>query len=282
LACNANECGGYLEDEADGKQADISDLGPYACGSADFQGAQYNIWLEGKYRRTEYSISTETLYNKSISLGIDRMITDDFLLGFMVVGEKELSETVATAIEDKGNGFLLGPYIAYRITPSLILDARLLAGSSNHDVKTAGVATGRYRRSNYFAAVRLASAMEVGTWSLIPSVELASSREKSKAYNDAIRGAIPSATFTNNYATGALLAAYNGWARAGGAVTPYIGANISSSFDNNSGGAYGSVRAGFTGVFKNGSRINIDIAYGAIGLSQVDDYQASAVFEVSF
>ncbi|MGR3292054.1 MAG: hypothetical protein ACU0C9_12785, partial [Paracoccaceae bacterium] len=79
--------------------------------------------------------------------------------------------------------------------------------------------------------------------------------------------------------TAAMLAYYQGLSLGNGNFVPYLGAEITSS-DSDSGSIFGTLRTGMALTMGNGAVLNFDYAYGAIGLSEVDDQLISLRLEI--
>ncbi len=271
------DCGDHLRDQPD--SAAVSDNGPVFVDQeySAFASARNSGWINGQARQTDDSATSEQTNALAFSIGGDRKLGERFILGGMVVGTDTTLKFKLTGIKDQANGFLAGPYFAFQLTEDWVLDGRFLIGNSDHSVQTAGVRTGKFQSSETFAALRVSGTFNTNKWRLHPSLEVANLTQNEDAYTDTIRGAIAADDTSDTFITGAVLAYYGGL----GALNPYIGLEATQSVGSGS-DFFGTFRAGVATTFGNGAILNIDYAYGAIGLANVDDQLISIRLEIPF
>jgi len=256
---------------------------PVFSGDPDlaFAESKNSFWVNGQLRTTKQSATSETRLRNAFSLGGDHRFGDKFILGLMVINSDSSLSFSSTGIEDTANGLLAGPYFAYDISDNWQIDGRLAAGNIAHSVTTGGVFTGEYGSFEGFAALRVSGKIEKNNWRLHPSLEVAALIQNDAAYIDGVRGPIAAQNTTDTFVTAALLAYYDGLSMGNGAISPYVGLEASQPMSSG-GSAFGTLRAGVAMTFGNGSILNIDYAYGAIGLNNVSDQMISLRVEIPF
>lgn len=266
-------CGDHLRDAPE-----AFDDGPIFVGNEDlaFSQANNSAWVDVAVRRTDIASLSESHETTSYSVGVDRKFGDRFVFGVMAVSSQNSVLYSLTGIEDQSNGIFAGPYFSVRLSDNVFLDGRYYLGSSDHVVATAGAQTGLYQSQNSFAALRFSADIQKGNWRILPSLELAQITQDSDAYTDSIRGLIASSVSSQTFITASALGYYSGFQN----ITPYIGMDVSS--ETGSSELSATIRTGATMVFGNGATLNLDYAYGGIGLAGTDDQQISLRFEFPF
>ena len=268
-----DDCGSHLRNGPV-----IEEQGPIFVGQEDlaFFQAKNSAWVNGDFRQTTNSNLSETRQLTAFSIGADRKFGDAFTFGAMLVSSQSTVDFGITGIQDRATGIYAGPYFSFRLSDRVFLDGRFYLGSSDHDIITGGAQTGTYQSQDSFAALRISADIDRGNWSVFPSLEFAQVKQNDAAYTDGIRGAIAAVDSSQSYFTVAALGYYNGL----DTMTPYLGMEISQDISASS--LSGTFRAGTTLGFDNGSQLNVDYAFGGIGLSGVDDQQVSFRFEFPF
>ncbi len=271
------DCGDHLRDQPD--NATTTNDGPVFIdlGDSAFTDSRQSGWISGQSRQTDDNAASEQTSALAFSIGGDRQFGERFLLGAMIVRTDTTLDFNLTGIEDQSSGFLAGPYFAFQLSEDWVLDGRFLLGTSDHTINTAGVQTGSFQGDETFGALRISGTFNTSNWRLHPSMELANLTTSEDAYTDALRGAIAASDTSETFVTAAVLAYYNGL----GALTPYVGLEATQSVGGG-GDFFGTFRAGMATTFGNGAILNIDYAYGAIGLSNVDDQLISLRVEIPF
>ena len=271
------DCGDHLRDQSDLSPA--AQDGPVFVNDEDtaFSSARFSGWISGQSRQTEQTALSEQRNILSFSVGGDRQFGDRSILGAMAVSTDTTKTFALTNIEEQAVGFLAGPYFAFLLSEDWVLDGRFLAGNANHSVLTAGVPTGSFEGFETFGALRLSGSLDMNQWLLHPSIEIANLTQSDDAYNDTLRGNIAASNTSETFVTAAVLAYHNGLE----SVTPYVGIEASSAISSG-GDLFGVFRAGVAATFGSGAIFNVDYAYGAIGLANVNDQQISLRLEIPF
>ncbi len=275
------DCGDHLRDQPE--LYPQADGGPIFVGGETlaFQEAKQGVWFSGQYRTTDFNALSENRIERSYSIGADRRFGEKFVLGVMAVSSDITYDETATGIEDQATGILWGPYFAFNLAENWVLDGRYLSGNFEHSVLTGGVFTGSYQSVERFGAIRLSGTLDRNKWRLHPSIEVANLYQNKEAHIDGLRGPIAASITSDTFITASVLAYYKGFGVGNGTLTPYIGFEASSAIDR-ADNIFGTFRAGLSQTFGNGAILNIDYAYGAIGLAGIDDQQITVRLEIPF
>ncbi len=280
-----DDCGDHLRDAADYSPIPQSDAafaqGPIFVGreNLSFSQNRQSIWINGQTRQTDMNAISEQRTLSSFSLGGDRRFGENLVLGAMVVSSNSTTNFGLTGVDDTSNGFQAGPYLAYRLSDTLVLDGRFIFGNANHTVTTGGTVTGQYQSQSGFGAVRISATFDQGNWRLHPSLEFARSFQNSDAYTDTVAGAVTANSVSDSFATAAMLAYYSGLGLGNSSISPYIGLELTTPIGN-SGSPFGAFRTGVSMTMGNGAILNFDYAHGAIGLSDTEDRLISLRLEI--
>ncbi|HHS89444.1 MAG TPA: autotransporter domain-containing protein [Rhodobacteraceae bacterium] len=271
------DCGDHLRDQP---QQDGDGIVYFGDPAQDFQVSRNEAWASAQFRLTEQTGAGETLDSTAYSLGVDRRFGDRFLLGLIATSTNTSLRRSGPDTRDRGTGFLYGAYFAVELSDNWAMDGRALTGTVNHTVETAGVQSGTYTSQELHAALRFSGEFSRNSWRFNPSIEVSTMNRNDAAYVDTISGPVSAQDTTQTFVTGTLLAYYDGLNLRGGSVTPYIGLEVSQQAGSGSPSA--TARAGLSFEFGNGGLLNIDYAYGAIGLPNVNDSMLTVQLEIPF
>ncbi len=272
------DCGEHLRDSvANSNSLDDEILFVGREGLA-FGQSQQSLWVNGQTRQINQSAISEQQTITSVAVGGDRRFGENLVLGAMAIQESKTTTYSITGVQDNQSGVQVGPYFAYRLSETLVLDGRFVFGNSDHTITTSGVASGQFQSQGGFVAVRVSGTFDRGNWRLHPSLELANAFQSNDAYVDSVSGAVAASTVSDTFATVAALAYYNGLGV--GNITPYAGLELTQPV--NRGDAFGTFRTGVSMSMNNNAVLNLDFAQGAIGLPNTTDRQISVRLEVPF
>ncbi|MEE9426967.1 MAG: autotransporter outer membrane beta-barrel domain-containing protein [Paracoccaceae bacterium] len=274
-----DDCGTHLRDAGDLSPVPVD--GPLFVGrdNSAFAQARQGVWINGQSRQTDLNSGAEQRALTSFSVGGDRRVGEGFAIGAMVVSNNLTTDFTITGIRDAESGIQAGPYFAYRLSETLILDGRIVYGVSNHTVTMAGVTTGNYESQGGYGALRVSGTYDRGNWRLHPSLEFATLFQDSEFYLDTLRGPIAAGSASDTFATASILAYYNQLSLGNGTLDPYIGLEASQPISGG-GNVFGTFRAGMAMTLGNGAILNFDFAHGAIGLSNTRDRLISLRLEI--
>ncbi len=275
-----NDCGDHLRDQQANSAFEEPETVFFGDPNLAFSEARNSGWFDAQIRTTDLNATGESRTLHTFSIGGDRRIGENFLLGVMTASTNSTTNFSASGISDSGQGVLVGPYFGFRLGESWALDGRYIFGNVDHSVDTTGVFTGQYQSRETFAALRISGLLDRENWRFHPSLEFSATARDDNAYIDGVRGPVAAASTSENFLTGAVLAYYKGLSIADGGLMPYGGLEVSQQLGN--GGPFAALRLGVSNVFGNGAIASLDYAYGAIGLANVDDQMVTVRFEIPF
>jgi outer membrane autotransporter protein len=144
----------------------------------------WNVWADGRYTGT-----SDHRYNLDIkgrggylTLGADRRVKADLVAGVSLSLEDNRSEGFGGAMVNESNGFSIGPYIGYRLTPEWSMDASLGFGRLENDNRI-DVLSGRYTTNRYSASVNTTGQYMMGEYQLRPKASVSYSYFDNGAYS---------------------------------------------------------------------------------------------------
>ena len=141
--------------------------------------------------------------------GADWVVNPGFLIGAFVqldwTREQASANTAgnggqalqgSNGLGSNGQGWMAGPYLAAKLTPNLVFDARAAVGQSNNKLvtDTAGEEAFSTDRSLLFG--RLSGYWSLGAWRFTPSIAASYYRETQKAMTTSDGVSIPSQSLT--------------------------------------------------------------------------------------
>ena len=297
LGDKLTDCGGHLPGGPDAGAAGGADSGAApnaeAFGVSDaapgtvffgdpaqaFAEARNSAWIEGQLRTTVTNSGLDENTVRSFSIGADHRFGDKLIFGLMAVSSNSREWFAASTVEDLGTGVLVGPYFALTLSDNWSLDGRVVGGRISHTVNTAGSLSAQYSGLQGFAALRFSGEYERPDWRFLPAFELASQLRQDDAYIDGVRGPVAASTRRESFATGSLLAYYDGLEAFDGSLSPYAGFELSTQLG---GGAFGVARVGLSKALAGDALLNLDYSEGALGLGGTTDRRISLRIEIPF
>ena len=101
----------------------------------------WNLWAQPYYTSISderYGLDVDTEL-ASLTLGIDRRIGDDFVLGALIAFQNSDSDGFDKNLTVESTGFNFGPYAAWRLSPQWALDATLSFGRYDNESTLVGL-----------------------------------------------------------------------------------------------------------------------------------------------
>lgn len=117
--------------------------------------------------------------------GIGRKLTPDLLVGVFAGYEYFKYNMAALSAEMKGNGGSVGPYLGWRMSPTLRFDAMLGYGRVSYSAAS-GTASGSFHGDRLFGSTGLTGTYTYGAYKLEPSASLYALWEKQNAWTDSL------------------------------------------------------------------------------------------------
>ncbi len=274
------DCGGHLPGEAPAAPDAQPETVYFGDPAQAFAEARNSAWAEAQLRTTITNSGLDKNTVTSFSLGADHRFGEKLIFGLMAVNSNSREWFGASTIEDKGAGVLIGPYFALTLSDTWSLDGRVVAGKISHTVNTAGALSAQYSGLQGFAALRFSGEYQRPDWRFLPAFELASQLRQDDAYIDGVRGPVAAATRRESFATGSLLAYYDGLNAFDGSLSPYAGLELSTQLGG--GGSFGVARVGLSKTLAGDALLNLDYSEGALGLGGTTDRRISLRIEIPF
>ena len=128
---------------------------------------QFDIWAQG---RREIYLDNGSVQGNAITsyVGADYRWHDDLLLGGMVQLDDSRRSALASPDTVTGAAFMAGPYLAYRVTPNIRLDAKAAWGTA-HDSAISGAESLYLDTNRMLTEARLSGNWGWNSWQLSQS-----------------------------------------------------------------------------------------------------------------
>ncbi|MBA70696.1 MAG: hypothetical protein CML30_17665, partial [Rhizobiales bacterium] len=132
-------------------------------------------------------------------LGVDYAINENLIIG--ALGQYDWMDDKAREVfvdagavrgaELQGNGWMVGPYTAWRVRDTLTFDALALYGQSDNRVNPLGLYSDDFETDRYILRANLTGEFSSGPWTLRPQAGVTHFGESQKAYTDSLGISIP-------------------------------------------------------------------------------------------
>jgi uncharacterized repeat protein (TIGR01451 family) len=165
--------------------------------------------------------------------GVTRRLTPDFLIG--AVGGYENFNYSSTTLNGrlKGDGWTVGGYLGWRISPGIRFDAGLARSGVSYD-GVSGTASATFPGSRWIGTAALTGMYKIALLEIEPSAKVYILWEHDNQYLDSL-GTLQSAyDFSSGRASGGAKVAYPWLFGATMTVAPYVGAYADYYFNNSS------------------------------------------------
>ncbi|WP_434715020.1 autotransporter outer membrane beta-barrel domain-containing protein (plasmid) [Rhizobium sp. YTUHZ045] len=129
-------CRDLAAEEAAARSADRSQV-PLTPGRDLPAPSLWNFWSDLQFTDISderYDRDSDTLA-RSLTMGLDRRIADNFVVGMTVSLEDSSTDTFDGTLGIDTDGFSFGPYAAYRLSKHWAIDASLTYGRYNNDIE---------------------------------------------------------------------------------------------------------------------------------------------------
>ncbi len=158
-------------------------LGADGDPAAPYLPHRFDIWVEGDYQRFDFDAALSEGHFGVVKLGIDYKVAPGLLVGIMAQYDTTSFDSSAAGLEIDGDGWMVGPYAAARLSQHVFLDGRLLWGGSDNDMESAGT-TGSFSTDRFLASARLSGRWEREAWLITPSAEIVYFQDESESFTD--------------------------------------------------------------------------------------------------
>ena len=108
---------------------------PITPGRDLLEDTQWNSWVDTSYSRIRDRRDNQDLDGSGgvVLLGADRRVDDAMVAGMMLSLENSRTDAYGGELQVDVNGFMVGPYMAYQLSPAWSLYANLNLGHFNQD-----------------------------------------------------------------------------------------------------------------------------------------------------
>ncbi len=157
---------------------------PLTAGRDLIPPTLWNVWAltEGtSVSDHRYGLDNNSLAG-TLTMGLDRKITDDVVLGVSVAVDKSRNELFGDSLRTDTNGFSIGPYLAVRLSPHWAIDTSLSYGHTNSDLRLLGL-SGNFASQQYEASANLNGQYDIGEAYARPKLSVTYSRNISDSYS---------------------------------------------------------------------------------------------------
>lgn len=158
--------------------------------------AATNLWIKGRYSK-----STDSRHDDEIKsdfgilyMGADMRYSSSTRLGIMAELDWFDEKADGSGADGEGQGWMIGPYLASRLTDKLIMDVRGAYGQSYNEISPVGTFTDKYNTQRWLLEANLTGQWKVDNWEILPAVGLHYQQEKQNDYTDRFGQLIESQT----------------------------------------------------------------------------------------
>lgn len=157
------------------------------------QHQTFDMWIEGKFTYYDDGNNGDGYVGVGY-LGFDYLVTPDLLLG--ILGSVDVARQDGAAANSRvdGVGWLIGPYLSFRMTENLFFYTRAAWGESSNDISPFGTYVDNFKTQRWLVRGRLSGSWNWDNWSFTPSVSAAYIEDKAKSYVDSNNLVIPGQT----------------------------------------------------------------------------------------
>ncbi|MCP2671227.1 Ig-like domain-containing protein, partial [Maricaulaceae bacterium EIL42A08] len=237
-----------------------------------------DVWFEASYASVNddrAGLDADTDFGM-YAIGVDMMVRDDILIG--VLAQFDQAETVTGEYRSQveGEGWLAGPYMAARLSETLVFDARVAWGQSDNEVNPIGTYWDDFETDRWLAEANLVGDIITGSWRFSPGVGIAYFWEEQAQYTDSLGFVIPSQEITLGRITAGPEIAYRFETESGGVFEPFVKFTAVYDYDDTEvisangliaglGTFRADARVGLAAEFANGGRLSAEAAISGIG-----------------
>ncbi|MEH6726685.1 MAG: autotransporter domain-containing protein, partial [Hyphomicrobiales bacterium] len=163
------------------------------AGNGYMPTRKYDIWTQ-IYGSTTHAGDSDSSFWIGY-LGAHYFVTPDMIIGGLVQVDWADEENGTSASSADGKGWMIGPYIAGRITGTgLNYEARASWGRSSNNVSPLGTYTDEFETERWLASFKLKGDYMLDMVTFRPSVSVSYFEEEQESYTDGLSNIIPSQT----------------------------------------------------------------------------------------
>jgi hypothetical protein len=272
------------------EQQSFGTAAPITPGREFAEPTEWNVWSDARYshisdHRWDFDSSG---HSGSLTLGADRQLNDDLVVGFSVSVEDNRFLGFGDSWRVESSGYTIGPYLGYRLSSAWTLDASLAAGRLDSDSRIdslVGTISGDYTTNRYLATLSARGQYVVDDTNLRPSFTVSYAHYENKSYSMGgslfgipLRVAIDGTNYNSGLSEAAL--EVNRVVKMGNdkTVVPYAEVSASYLFDlperaQNQSLWNGSLRVGARALVGNLTFVEAGVGYLSIGQKGLDIWE---------
>ncbi len=252
-----------------------------------------DFWIEGHISRYNDDVGGVKRDGdfRILYVGADYVIRPGFLIGFLAQVDdtkEDLSQPGESgAIE--GTGWMVGPYLGWKVLDNLFFDARAAWGQSDNDIwlqdPINGLRSGSFDTDRWLATASLTGNDYYGAWRVSPQLMLAYGHEEYDAYRNSIGQLINGGEASIGRLTGTLEIGYRMMTPRGTRIEPHASLSGIWNFDSddlvingalvNTNDSRGRVEAGVLVTPPRGWSFRAAANYDGIGGDDFESYGGS-------
>ena len=231
-------------------------------------------------------------------IGVDYALNENLIIG--ALGQYDWMDDKAREVfveagavrgaEVQGNGWMAGPYMAWRVRDTLTFDALAMYGQSDNSVNPLGFYSDDFETDRYMLRANLTGEFSAGPWTLRPQAGITHFGEDQKGYTDSLGIRIPGQDISLGRLRAGPELAWRGetdgggWLQVSGAIDAiwdYDSADLlmeSGQLTGGSGDLRADARVAFAAQTRWGPQLRFE--FGLAGLGAGDFRAQSARFEL--
>ncbi|PWK65654.1 outer membrane autotransporter protein [Aminobacter sp. AP02] len=236
----------------------------------------------------------------SITLGLDRRIGEDWVLGASLAVQHSSTEGFGDLLQADSTGFAIGPYLAVRLSPHWAIDTSLTYGQYDNDLELS-VLEGSYQSRQWSGNVTAHGQYTLGEYFVRPKASITYSHIQSDGYD--LEGNVlnlpVNVSFPEDSFNFGVIEASTEFSRIflfenGTSIMPYAEIGATYEFERPNGGQIltadlelatpsawaGTVRAGARMLFNNSVQVEASGGYLSFGQNGLDVWEGK--LQVSF
>ncbi|MGH6791737.1 MAG: hypothetical protein ACRECF_03250 [Methyloceanibacter sp.] len=130
---------------------------------------KFDMWAKGRRESlTEDGATAKEVDALTTYVGADYRMSQDFLFGGLVQFDESRQSIVTAPDAIDGKAFMAGPYMAYRLTPHVVLDAKA-AWCSAQDSAMVGADSARFATQRMLSETKVKGSWAINQWQLSQS-----------------------------------------------------------------------------------------------------------------
>ncbi|MGL4318961.1 MAG: autotransporter domain-containing protein [Pseudomonas sp.] len=277
---------------------------PLTEGRKFEQEPLWNVWADSRYsdirdRRSGLDVDG---YSGYVTIGADRRINSDMVVGMMTIFERNRSDGFDGDWTVRSDGISAGPYAAYRLSPNWTLDGSLSIGSLDNDNHIA-VLDERYTTQRYALAMSATGQYVVNETVLTPKLSLSYTHFRSEEHEMTgniagipIELAIEQQNFDYGVAETSLKLTRTYRSNGGKYWYPYAEFGVSNEFERPNDGNIltgdlsqektspwsGTVRTGVMSMLSPNMFVETSLGYLSLGQNGLDIWEGRVFMSVAF